>query len=77
MSNAKFVKTIEYIEGLRNSAVGNRRYRFTFSDGDSHTSRPDSAFVVAVGNPGMREGCKVRITLNRAGYITHMEPVTS
>jgi len=61
-------------ELLKNSASGAARYRITFDDGVTRTSSSDASWVWGFGNPGMRNGDKVTMTLTRAGYISHMSP---
>jgi hypothetical protein len=64
-------------ERLRNTTNGNPRFRITFGDGVIRTSQSDSAWTYTFGNPGMREGDKVTLTLSRTGRIEHMEPAES
>lgn len=66
-------RTIESITRLKSSVNGNPRFRIAFTDGSSAITQSDAGFGYAVGNPGMREGCKVRVTFTRAGRISHME----
>jgi len=64
-------------ERLKNTTNGNPRFRIAFDDGVIRTSQSDAAWTYALGNPGMRNGDKVTLTLTRAGYISHMEPAKS
>jgi hypothetical protein len=66
------IKTIESYKRLRSSVNGNPRFRFTFTDGTILDSMSDAGWAYAVGNPGMREGSAVEMTLTPAGRIRIM-----
>jgi len=68
------IKTIQHSSRLRNSTNGNPRYRVTFTDGTVLDSQSDASWCYAFGNPGIRDGSTVEITLTRAGKISHMKP---
>lgn len=70
------VKTIESYERMRSSVNGNPRFRFTFTDGTILDGASDSSWAYAVGNPGMRDGSEVGMTLSRAGKIRTMRPAS-
>ena len=69
-------KTISHIERLNNSRNGNPRYRIGFADAATLTSESDAAFAYGVGNPDMREGCEVEMTLTPSGKIRTMRPLS-
>jgi len=69
---------IRKLTRLVNSRNGNPRYKVELEgapgwDTTAITSS-DHSFAYAVGNPGMREGDRVRVEFTRAGRISHMEP---
>jgi hypothetical protein len=45
------LKKIEGLERMRNSTNGNPRYKVTFTDGDSCTTKPDAAVAHGLANP--------------------------
>lgn len=69
-------RTVAHTQRLKPSVNGNPRFRFYFTDGPPAVSQSDAAFCYAVGNPGMRVGDTVNVTLTRAGRISHMEPTS-
>ena len=71
------VKRIHSIERLNSSTNGNPRFKIAFDDAAASplTTSSDAGFCYAVGNPDMREGCLVRVTLTAAGRIANMHPV--
>jgi hypothetical protein len=75
MEHRTVTKTIESYERLRSSVNGNPRFRFTFTDGTILDGASDAGWAYAVGNPDMREGSKVDMTLSRAGRIQTMQSV--
>lgn len=73
MSEQRIVtKTVESYERMRSSVNGNPRFRFTFTDGTVLDGQSDAGWAYAVGNPDMREGSTVDMTLTRAGKIRTM-----
>jgi hypothetical protein len=71
------VKRIHSIKRLDSSVNGNPRFAIAFDDAAASplTTSSDCGFCYAVGNPDMREGCLVRVTLTRADRIADMSPV--
>lgn len=71
------VKRIHSIERLDSSTNGNPRFKIAFDDAAAYklTTSSDCGFCYAVGNPDMREGCLVRVSLTGAGRISDMHPV--
>lgn len=72
------IRRIYSIKRLDSSVYGNPRFAIAFDDAAASplTTSSDCGFCYAVGNPDMREGCLVRVTLTRAGRIADMSPVT-
>jgi hypothetical protein len=68
-------KTLSRIESLNNSKNGNPRYRLEFADATSAITSSDISDAYAIGNPGLRERCYVRVKFTRAGRIAQIEPV--
>lgn len=67
--------TILRLDRARTSGMGNPSWWVTFSDGRRLRTRPNASIGYAIGNPGLREGDTVRITLSPAGKITKLEPI--
>lgn len=76
MFKTKITTTIVASDRLNNSRNGNPRYRIAFGDGEMRTSQSDAAWCYGFGNPGLRNGDTVTLTLSKAGYIEHMEPTS-
>ena len=55
------VKTVERIERMSNSADGNPRFKFVFTDGDILTTQRDSGWVYSI-SPDALVGRKVAAT---------------
>ena len=73
------IRRIYSIQRIGLTASGNPRFKIAFDDAAASplTTSSDCAFCYEVGNPDMREGCLVRVTLTRAGRISEMSPVTA
>lgn len=65
---------IASIERGPTSVNGNPSYWLTFTNGTEARTGADCGCAYAVGNPDMREGCRVVVTFTRAGRISHMGP---
>jgi len=66
--------TILDFESLNSSVNGAPRWRISFDDGETRTSQSDASWCWGFGNPEMREGTKVVMTITRSGTIRTMRP---
>lgn len=64
------------IKRLRNSYNGNPRFQIVLAPGGAYNTVADAQVGYAIGNPGLREGDTVTVTLSGRGTIANMEPVT-
>lgn len=71
------VLTINGIERLKNSRNGNPRFRLSFTNGRHALTSTDAAVGYEIGNPGLREGCKVIVSFTKAGRVAYMNAVQS
>lgn len=69
------VKTIDYLERLRNSADGNPRFEVYFTDNTHATTKADAQINYRIENREFR-GVPLRITTDQAGLITKAIPAT-
>ena len=67
-------KTIAGIIRAPSSHYGNPAYQITFTDDTVARTSANAGFAYAVGNPDMREGCRVFVDFTRSGRISSMRP---
>jgi hypothetical protein len=70
---AGVTRTVKHLERLRNTTIGNARWKVHFTDG-SHALTADNSHIALVIDSSEYHGVPVEITFNKAGKITHVVP---
>lgn len=80
LRHKSLVGTLVSLKRLTNSQNGNPRYRVTLASRGGTVvanTAADHSFAYAVGNPGMREGSWVRVSIGGRGTIVDIETAGS
>lgn len=75
MSDITYVKTIDHLERLNNSANGNPTWLVHFTDGTSARTQSDAAVSYELDNPEFRD-VPVEFKATAAGRIYGARPVS-
>ena len=74
MSNARIkIRQIATLEHLNPTVNANPRWRVNWTNGDDALTQSDASCAVGIGNPE-NLSVPLRVTLSRAGRITHLAP---
>lgn len=70
----KAIRTIASIKRLNTSALGNPRFRVTFTDGSIAQTQSDASISYSIENREYRD-VPLEVTFSRAGRIVDLTPV--